>query len=188
MNKVLFLVTLGFSVVFSTNASLINFDDLNDPDGTALSTYDGFTWKNFYLSNGADDATSYPARVSPNNFIYNYSSFGGNPEITSSGTFNLVSAYLTAPLTTDGSITIYGLLDGKQVWQQTVEINHLTPTFVYFNNTNEINDVVFHTGDVQGVAIDNLKVWTFAAVPEPDTYLSALGLVGMFFLLLKKRI
>lgn len=187
MNKVLLVVTLGISAVFSANASLINFDDLNVSDySTPLSIYEGFTWNNFYVASSTD-AISNPiqAAVSPNNFIYNYTSQGGNPSITRSASFDFISGYLTASRN-DGTITVYGYLNNTLLYTKTIEINQSGPTQISFDFTG-VNEVLFDATGTGGVAMDNVKIMPATAVPEPDTYLSALGLLGMFFLLFKKR-
>jgi hypothetical protein len=176
---------------FAANPVILTFDDLPGPGtfGSAVpSGYGGFQWYNFNYLDGMDfTASGYQNGVlSANNVAFNGS---GNPaELSSSGPFDLNSAWLTAAWNDGLQLEVQGFAGGTLLYDQTYTLNAAAPTLLAFNYLG-VDEVSFsssgginHGYDGSGTqfVMDNLTV----SVPEPSTIglvifsAAGVGLVG----------
>ncbi|MGH7038879.1 MAG: PEP-CTERM sorting domain-containing protein [Stellaceae bacterium] len=185
-------------------ATVIGFDDLTDSgNGTAIANgYQGLDWNNFDVLNTADFTANVGANgaaagtTSPPNIAFNGN--GDFASFTSTSTFNLVSADMTAFWNDGMTVTVTGLLNGTRVDTETVTVNSTSPTLETFTFA-DINEVDITTsggtqnnnyaGSGTEVAIDDLTITpTQVSVPEPSTLaLFAAGLAGFLGLGLMRR-
>src|SRR5450759_2874870 len=96
-------------VVTNAATTLITFDDLSGSLAVPVG-YNGLTWNNFYCLDGVNYSgagSGYNAGVvSPSNVAYN--GYGNPASISSAGSFNLLSAYLTAAWTSNLHVEVMG--------------------------------------------------------------------------------
>jgi hypothetical protein len=129
--------------------TLITFDDLPEtasglpvPDGYAL-----LDWNNFYELDGLDipGSSGYtPAVVSPSNIVYN--GFGEAASIICNGTFDLISAYLTAAWNDNLQVEVQGYVAGALLYDNTYTLSAVTPTPLHFNYVG-VDEVDFTSFD-----------------------------------------
>jgi hypothetical protein len=197
----------GMLATTSAFAGVVNFDDIDASALPILTSYAGFTWSNVFAYPNTVPGGAYSLGViSGPNAAATFS--GGNDpngnyvpltaSIKSATNFDFVSGYFGAALYDGLSVTIAGLLNGPQLFSQTLTLNATgaLPFSFDFDNINEVDITVTNTGtsdpfqcgtfNCAQVTMDNL---TFAppttTVPEPAPI--ALFVLGLPALLLGRR-
>jgi len=191
-------LTLSYACCTPAGAVVLNFDDLETVGLPAIpSGYGGLNWDNFRTADGLSLTGGYPAAtVSANNVAFNGG--GGIATISSSTTFFLTSAYITAAWYDGLSVQVDGFKYGSLVYSQLFSPSATAPTLISFNHAL-IDSAVFtsfggtqhpsyKTGGGFHFALDNLAInegasnpGTSGAVPEPASWamlIAGFGLAG----------
>ena len=204
-----FSLALALAFAFPANATVINFDSLNDVDnpyygikflgyGFIPSNYQGFNWGD--ADNPWDFFTQAYYQGFGNSTTFPTAQNAGSPEngagrVTSSTAFNCVSAYFSTfainngfgDIPTVGSsaekLTITGYRNGSQVGEP-VEVD-LTTSLVWTSvNLANVDTLVFQPGPEGQFAwfMDNFEYIEDPAPLPPTVLLLGSGLVGLGFL------
>jgi hypothetical protein len=196
-------VTLGVVAVLAltmacsqARALVITFDDLVG-SGPVPGGYAGLNWNNFHYLDGVHySASGYQnGVVSPDNVAYNAWANPASMSISSSASFSLDSAYLTAAWNDGLIVDVVGKLNGSSVYNSSFTINTSGPMFADFGGVL-VDDVTFtsyggtahgYNGEGAHFAMDNL---TIDSIPEPAFYQlgALLVLGGLGTLRLPKRV
>lgn len=160
-------------------AATITFDDLTPDVGehAIADGYEGFQWANFYTLNGA---VSYPGSGYDTGTVsHAYVAINGHGEMASfrsTTAFNLDSLYVTKAWE-NGVTRFEGYVGNVLTYSLDVHATTAGPTFVSFDDWNNLNMVVMSDGDGSlHSVVDNITV---SAVPEPGTYAMLLGGLAM---------
>lgn len=195
MKRILGLV-LATGMVIGTammaEATVVTFDDITPGGAIIPNGYTGLDWSNFrvYDTTGASPSGYVNGLVSPSNVAYN--AYGSPASISSASLFDFNGAYLTAAWNTGLSINLQGWNGATLLYDQTVIVDTLAPTYFNFNYTgitslylNSFGGTNFgYNGSGTQIAMDN---FTFnqsnpTPTPEPSTMLllgsGVLGLVA----------
>jgi len=175
----------------------IDFDDINPgaPPGVSIPNgYAGLQWNNFYVLNATDpvyNPSGYlSGLLSGHNVAYN--GFGDPALFSSTGTFDLNSAYLTGAWNDGLSIEVKGFIGATLAYDNTYIVNATAPSFITFDYLGVTSVEFISSGGIhhQGYAgsgthfaMDNLTI----TVPEPSTVL-LLACAGMPLLLRRCRV
>jgi len=177
------------SCSIASAALVITFDDV--PNGTALNSYQGFNWNNFYIFDTRTLPYSYTlvsgythAAISQPNIAYNG---GGTPaSFSAATTFNLTSASITAGWRNGLNVEVQGWNGSTELYDNNYTVNTAGPSLINFNYlgitsvdfiTSGGTDAGFGYSGTQ-MAIDNITINGASAVPEPSTIISGLGALG----------
>jgi hypothetical protein len=174
------------------HATVLTFDDIGTPpildDG-----YAGFTWDNIRYKSTVDSIGEGfdNGRVSGDYIAYNPSGADASISLSSGSTdpsFNFVGAYFAAAWNDNLNITVTGLLDGTELYSETLIVGTNGPTWCELNFEG-IDTLTFSsyggtnaggTGSGTHFSMDN---FTFTAVPVPSAFLllgmGMLSLTGM---------
>lgn len=169
------------NVYVTAPPSQITFDDLvNTAAGLNVpSGYRNFNWYNFgYLNARTNNynPSGYPSSmVSPNNVAFNWS---GTPAgiYVSTGSFNFVSAYLTAAWNNNLQVEAIGYNGSTVIYNTTNTLSATTPTLINFNFLGVTEVDFYSSGGTQHsgyttsgeqFAIDNITVTTNLAIETP---------------------
>ena len=134
-NALLTVITKGQPVV-------VSFDDLSGGAVVPVG-YHGLTWSNFSCVDGVHYSirSGYQvAVVSSNNGAYDV--FGYPASMVSTGSFNLISAYLTAAWYDNLLVEAQGYADGMLYYDNTYTLSATNPTLIHFDYFG-INRVLF---------------------------------------------
>ncbi len=182
---------LGLFLISSVpaNAVVIGFDDLPPPSSSGLVpfTYAGLSRLNAgYVSETSMPGTNYEfGVVSAPNAAFNSSGLTASFSSTS-GTFDLNSAFFLGQVTFTSVVTVTGFLDRIQVQQKVFSVLGSIPIEETFNWAG-LDEVRFK-GDSFNIILDNLDVTISSAVPEPSTWaMLILGFAGVGFLAYRRR-
>ena len=183
-------------VAIAGNQITITFDDLPMlgelpvPNG-----YNGFQWSNFYVI----DPQLYPSpsggqngTISPPNVAFN--GLGNPANFSSSGAFDLDSAYLTAVWNDGLQLEVQGFVGATLTYDNNYTVNTTGPLLVNFNflGVDKINFIssggTHHIGYSDGsgtqFAMDNLTV----TVPEPSSLaFVSVGLAVPFYFIRRRK-
>ncbi len=213
--SVAFFSLLTFSMLSTSCATLVTFDDLSETGSGSFifGNYQGLGWDGV-LAHNAILATNlfagwipnltngltgdYYGMVSLSNVaaIFGSNDLGPNSEVDSPGTnFNFLSAYLTGTWNSNVNIEVQGFRGGLLLYDQTVVASATNPTLFTFNYLN-IDRLYFDcfggqpAFGVQGndylFTMDN---FSFEFVPEPSTVLlTAAGALLLWPFVKRKRV
>jgi len=172
----------------AANAKTITFDGI-DTGGSYTQIqngYSGLNWNNFNaVSVNFVPGTGYQyGVVSQPNGAFNGS--GQDAQFSApSGTFTLISAYMTAAFQNEG-VTVTGYIGATPVYVRTADISHTTPTLETFNWTGltSVNWSTFGQLHTQMV-LDNVTIDGLPGAPGPVpgvgvAALAAFALVGLY--------
>jgi hypothetical protein len=189
MKILITVLTVGTCALITTasRAQLLTFDNLATNYDSQFriyrnavpNGYGGLLWNNFWALDVVNSQPVYAGLraglVSPNDDIFNYG--GLSATISSSGLFNLNSAYLTADLNDGLQVEVQGFLGTTLLYDNTYTVSPNSPTFVNFNYVG-VNSVTFSasggtpdpTWSPPNIgnsvfALDNMSV----TVPEPSS-------------------
>lgn len=195
------MVTTSWSV----SAAIITFDDLPKDklttivDGATVSLlpsipdgYAGLSWGNFsysQLSRYENIDTGYSqAATSGTLFAFNTEAKVAS---VAGGTYDLISAQLTAAWNDGLLVTVIGYADGAIKYQNTYLLNTSSPTLITFNysgvdqvefsSSGGVHNPVF-LGHGTHFAMDDMVIephYTIP-VPEPATFIAGAGMLGLF--------
>ncbi len=192
----------GMLATTSAFASVVNFDDIDASALPVLTSYAGFTWSNVFaypntvpigayslgVVSGPNAASTFSGGNDPNgNYV------PATASIKSATNFDFVSGYFGAAFYDGLSVTIAGLLNGTQLFSQTLTLDATGAVLVNFgfDNINELDITATNRGtsdpfqcgtsNCAQVTMDDL---TFAppttTVPEPASLaLFAFGVVAL---------
>jgi hypothetical protein len=172
----------------AVNAKTITFDNIDTGNSfTQIQNgYSGLNWNNFYANSvNFVPGTGYQfGVVSQPNGAFNGG--GGDAQFSApSGTFTLVSAYLTAAFQNEG-VNVTGYIGATPVYFRAADISHTTPTLETFNWTGltSVNWSTFGQLHTQMV-LDNVIIDGLPAAPGPVpgvglAGLAALALAGLY--------
>lgn len=116
---------------------LITFDDLTPSPflGSAIpSPYDGLYWSNFYVLDGQEQYSTNGyllGIVSAPNVAFN--GYGDPASITANGSFNFISACLTAAWMDNLQVEAQGYSNGVLLYDTTTALSAVTPQVVTYN-------------------------------------------------------
>ena len=178
--KLVFLSVATASLTTAASPVLITFDDINAPSGGSPNFpappagYNGLQWYNFQVLDAVHSPRSgyHDGVVSPNNVAFNN---GGEPaNFSSSGAFDLDSAYLTAAWNDGLQVEAQGFVGGVLTYDNTYTLSPTAASLINFDYLG-VDEVKFtssggthHSGYI-GIgtqfAMDNLVIST----PEPGT-------------------
>jgi len=178
------------------SAAVITFDDIDinhyyPPITSIADGYHGFDWDNFYAINTKHYSRQRSGYVNgtTSGTQVGYNRKGKPATISSSSIFDFNRAQITAAWKDDLKVTVAGLLDGQQLYSQTVQVNTAGPTLFDFDFVG-IDTLLFSSkggsharlgGSGQHFGIDDLVYNETAEVPEPATLgLLAAGGLGLF--------
>jgi uncharacterized repeat protein (TIGR03803 family) len=120
--------------VLAGNPSLLTFDDLAESGLAVPSGYGNLNWQNFYYIAGGDYRQSgyFAGMISAPNVAYN--GYGEPAYLaSSSGSFSLLSAYVTAAWNDNLRLEVKGLANSALVYHQSFTLSATNPTFINFN-------------------------------------------------------
>ena len=176
----MFLVEPANAQIASTTLTFDNLSPGSDyslvPDG-----YGGLQWNNFgVISGGGQPLYSgyYNGMVSSPNVAFD--PYGAPASITSTTSFDLISAYLTAAWQNGLQLEVQGFVGTTLTYDNTYTLNISAPTFFQFKylGVDEV-DFIRNSSYSQQFVMDNLTV----SVPEPSVFLlGALGAAGLLTL------
>lgn len=206
---------LGFSLLLvnaaPTRANLVNFDDIDasagDVDLGSISSYQGFTWANFFAYTSAPGFPGFNnGIVSQPNAAYTGGDQLGAPvvgTITAASPFDFGSADIGAGWYDNLNVTVEGRLGGALEFSQTITVSATGAQLFSFDFTS-IDELDFFStvtaattdpfgcgpSDCSQFAFDNMD---FSAVgppppplPEPSTALVLLSSLILFTLALRR--
>ena len=178
---------------FATTLTFDSFDASQSLVNLAPTSYGGFSWNNFLVSdNTGNTGPGYTTgAVNGINTAFNG---GGDPASFSSTTpFTLNEAFFAGAWNDGLNLRVVATTADQQTLSKDLTLNTGTVTDVVFNwsnlssvsfvssgGTRSPNAPVGKTGGTQ-FTMDNLTVNATAPVPEPETYallLAGMGLVG----------
>jgi hypothetical protein len=145
---------------------LITFDDLPDSGGIPVpADYSGMTWSNFYYMVRDSYGTNsgyYAGTVSPPNVAFN--GWAAPVSIVNTGSFSLISAYLTAAWIDNLQVQVEGYVDTALTYSNTYPLSVTTPTLINFNyfGVTRVDLVYGGGGGSTHFAIDNVLLSTNA--------------------------
>jgi hypothetical protein len=171
LHRVVCIYLAWFGIANVANATTtLTFDDLmaNADNVVVPNGYGGLQWNNFTLISGAAFPLGSGFRngmVSSPNVVYD--PYGNPASISSTRSFTLTSAYLTAAAQNGLQLEVKGLVGTRLAYDNTYTLSLSAPTFVQFNYTgvNEV-DFVRISSLAQDFVMDNLTV----SVPEPSAF------------------
>ncbi|MDY0874210.1 VPLPA-CTERM sorting domain-containing protein [Dongia rigui] len=194
------IMVLGSFVLLSpaVNAATLDFESLGAPGAPAkiADGYGDLQWNNFYVVDGH----RYDADFPNNGYITGASSgiyvglngFGEAASLSSSSTFDFISASLTAAFNEGLQLDIAGFRNGAQLYAQTVTLTTQMYATLLFNWTgiDELTFVSYGGKPVYGVsgrqfALDDLNV-VQTPLPAALPFL-ATGLIGLGFAARRRR-
>jgi len=163
-------------------AALVSFDDLSPGvDWIDIpSGYASLNWTNFGALIGSFRPISEGYRVgtiSPQNVAFN--KYGDPAEISASGSFNLVSAYVTAAYANPTTLTVLGYSGAIQIYNGSFSITKTIPSQINFDYLG-VTRVRFIVSPSTPFALDDLVVTGIATqtnTPVPTN--SAAGTVDL---------
>ena len=181
---VLALMVLAFLVFWDTSspATIIDFEDLypgHPAYGSFPSSYAGFNWssssywitKDQIIGSGYDYGTI--------GLVSGFTGYAQDISISTSSSFNFVSAYITAAWLTSLDVMVEGWKGGSMIYSQTITTHDDKPYQFLFNFMG-IDTLWFRplgSSDEKHIVIDNLEV---SAVPLPSSLLLlGSGLAGL---------
>jgi len=163
--------------------TLVTFDDLSPGSGSGSfinipNGYENLQWLGFGVLDGSliTPASGYNnGIVSPNNVAFNDDQFDRSASVSSSGTFNLNSAYLTSAFAQGMQIEVQGFVGTDRAYDRIYTLQETGPALINFN-FDGINQATFSPVDGSSIIVmDNLTV---SPAPEPGAATMALlGLV-----------
>ncbi|MBI2253754.1 MAG: hypothetical protein HYU58_03960 [Proteobacteria bacterium] len=193
-----FLLASAAIFPFAATAATLDFESVGTP-GAQVEVPDGYgdlNWTNFYVLDGAERYPQYPGNGYDNGASSGqYVAFNGfaNPaSLSSSSTFDFISASLTAAFNEGLKLDIAGYRNGAQLYATTVTLSTALYATLLFNWSG-IDQLTFKSyGGVPvfGVsghqfALDDLTV---VQTPIPPALpLLATGLVGLGFAARRRR-
>ena len=161
--------------------TLITFDDITTVTYpiTIPSPYNGLNWNSF----GLENAPAQTADIGPNGYQnglvsgnYVAINFGGGPaSLSRAGSFNFISAYLTAAWNDNLEVQVQGFSQGSLLYDNTYVLGTASPSLLHFNylGVDTVDFNIFFDGTPHGYsgagtffAVDNLTV-DLGPVPEP---------------------
>jgi hypothetical protein len=175
----------------AAGSTTLTFDSLATGYNSVVPNgYGGFNWANFYVQDGATLGFGYyNGVVSSPNIALNGN---GNPaQFSSSASFNLNSAYLTAAYDENLSVEVQGFSGSLMAYDKTYTIQASGPSLINFGylGITEVNFISsggypYYPSQGYGYqfAMDNLNI-TFTPTPEP----SSLALVALAGALISRR-
>ena len=188
--KLIFSAALSFTAFQYTFAgALVTFDDLSPGSGSGSfinipNGYENLEWLGFGVLNGSliTPVSGYNnGIVSPDNVAFNDDEFDRTASVSSGGTFNLNSAYLTSAFSVALRIEVQGFIGADRAYDQIYTLNETAPALINFN-FDGINQATFSPVDGTSIfAMDNLTV---SVVPEPGA--STMALLGLALSVLGK--
>jgi uncharacterized repeat protein (TIGR03803 family) len=161
--------------VLAGNPSLLTFDSLAGSGLVVPFGYGNLNWQNFYYVAAGEYRQSgyYAGMISPPNVAYNGY---GEPAFlsSSSGSFSLLSAYVTAGWNDNLRLEVKGFADSALVYHQSFTLSATNPTFINFNCVG-VTSIEFissggtadpgYSGSGTHFVLDNVTVIT---VPPPQ--------------------
>jgi len=181
--KLMCAAVLSFTAFQYTFAgTLVTFDDLSPGSGSGSfinipNGYENLQWLGFGVVNGSliTPVSGYNnGIVSPNNVAFNDDQFDRAASLSSSGTFNLNSAYLTSAFSDGMQIEVQGFVGTDRAYDQIYTLNETGPALINFNFAGT-NQATF--SPVDGTSIFVMDNLTVSAAPEPDA--STMALLGL---------
>jgi hypothetical protein len=181
--KLFCAAVLSFTAFQYTFAgTLVTFDDLSPGSGSGSfinipNGYENLQWLDFGVLNGSliTPVSGYSnGIVSPNNVAFNDDEFDRTASVSSRGTFNLNSAYLTSAFSDGMQIEVQGFVGTDRAYDHIYTLNENGPALINFN-FDGINQATFSPLDGTSIFVmDNLTV---SVVPEPGA--STMALLGL---------
>jgi hypothetical protein len=131
------VILLGFvlATVFpgAGGAAVVNFDDLSSIGQAVPNGYGGLDWNNFFVLEASPDDGGYAAgTISPANVAYN--AYGSPASITSTASFALESAYMTAAWNDGLSVEVFASNKGAPVYSKFFQLSSTSPTLIDFGS------------------------------------------------------
>ena len=138
---VLAVLALVWGGVGQTKASVLTFDDIPGIQVPVPNGYGGLHWNNLSINNGDTFGVGYGAgTVSHPKVIFN--GFGNPADVTSATPFTFVGAYLTGAWRDGLSIEVVGSRGGTTLYDQTVVVDAIAPTFFDFRVPSALSATV----------------------------------------------
>lgn len=202
MRKLLCAFSLSTAILLlqpSASATTLNFDDLTTGLVPLPSTYQGFSFSNFYVNTLS---TAFPSgyvngTVSPSSVIYNAYGLDASFSTADNSAFTLNDFYLTAAINNGLSVAITGSRNGATLFSNTFMVSTLSSTrelvdwagidTVSFSSSGGTIDPTAGLVYVPGTqfVLDNVRVNesptpVMTGTPEPGTItLLGTGLAGL---------
>jgi hypothetical protein len=186
--SIVFFSVFHFSLISACRATVGTFDDIpnaNAPYPHLTNGYYNLSWTNFAVLNAIHEAAingtngGYYGMVSPSNVAFN--AFGDPAEVKATGTdFDFLGAYLTGAWRSNLSIEVQGFSGATMLYDTTVVVSAISPSFVGFNYVN-VDRLRFSSfgGQYAGFGSDAptfvMDNFTFEFVPEPSSLLLTAG-------------
>lgn len=192
--KLLLPLLLSLSVVASTNAAVITFDDLPEPEAGVIDNgYAGFDWSWFgYANKSVLPGSGYETGVVSGDYAA-YNDFAATSSLSGS-LFNFNGAFLTGAWNDGLNIEVKGFSGGSELYSSTVVVNTSSAQWFDFNFFG-IDSLSFRSfggeknalldGEGEHFVMDNFTIDEASSVPESSSII--LLLLGMAGLVLGRR-
>jgi predicted RNase H-like HicB family nuclease len=179
-------------VLFAVPAfcSVIDFDDVANPEGAIQNGYNGFNWNNFWTTTCTVPSGYCAGTVSSPLVAYNGYGSSAGLSTTDGTTFTFVSTYLTSAWYDNLAVDIKGYLEGTLVDETNIIPSTTIPTLYSFNWAG-IDELTFSTSggtlhpgysepccEAPSFAMDNFTFQTDTPEPASATLLGG-ALVGL---------
>jgi hypothetical protein len=193
------VAALGLSLAgapLGAGAGTLTFDDITTEviSGAMedlVPPYGGFTWSEFWRY-AHEDLFTGPQDITSSGSYAVYNIFGADVDMSvgAGETFDFIGAYFTALWRNDLQITVTGLLDGSQVYSQTVTVQATGQVWYQFDYDN-IDELTFDSfgGTNAGYGNDGVQfaLDDFTFVPEPNSFALVGGGLVVFGLFQRRR-